>query len=247
MQPVALVAHTCTQLSKASRGNNTHNFSNETVQVSVPPGGLSVHEARGGVTHHVVGLLQAGFVASRRHTVVSMPITQATAFHNKIIDGVMFRGERGGARLLHLTRTRLTLQETDSQVGDHQLVLGSRSERIHLVRGRQSSVDHLEIGVKVTLTNLFFSPSWSRQNGKKGIWLAHQAPERCCSASYICSLFTINVSPLPQEESWQSPDHWSSFTVSDNISGLSCSATKTLIMKGEGLPHAAIMRSVKVI
>lgn len=99
-------------------------------------------------THHVVGLLQAGFVAPRRRAAVSVPVTQAAAFHNKIIDGVMVCGERGGGGVLRLTQTRLTLQETDSQVGDHQLVLGGRTEGIHLVRGRQSSVDHLDIGVK---------------------------------------------------------------------------------------------------
>lgn len=153
LQLVASAAHTCTQLSKGSRANHTHNLSNESVQVSVVLGCLCVHESRGGASHHVAGLLQAGFVASRRHTVLSMSVTQATAFHNKIIDGVMFRGQRGSATLLRLTRTRLTLQEADSQVGDHQAVLGSRSEGIHLVRRRQSSVDHLEIAVKFTITN----------------------------------------------------------------------------------------------
>lgn len=99
-------------------------------------------------THHAVGLLPAGSVAWRRHAVVSMSVTQTAALHNEIVDGVMFRGERVAAGVLRLAGTRLTPQETDSQVGDHQLVLGGRSEGVHLVRGRQSSVDHLEMGVK---------------------------------------------------------------------------------------------------
>lgn len=123
----------------------------------------------GRVTHRVVGLLRAGFVASCRHTPVGVPVTQATAFHNQIVDGVMLRGERGGARLLGLTRTRLTLQQTDPQVGDHQLVLGSRTEGIHLVRGRQSSVDHLETGEE----------SESRASDSRGGGNLRQTPRSC--------------------------------------------------------------------
>lgn len=134
---VGVCARGCTSLSTGSRRSNSHNFSSETVHVKPPP--------RGGVTHHAVGLLRAGFGASRWATAVGVPVTQAAAFHHKIVDGVMSRGEGGGAGLLRLTRTRLTLQETHPQVGDHQLVLGSHSERVHLVGGRQRSVDHLEM------------------------------------------------------------------------------------------------------
>lgn len=232
----------------------------------------------------------------------------------------MVRGEHGGARLLRLARTRLTLQEADSQVGDHQLVLGGRAERIHLVRGRQRSVDHLEIGVKVTLTN----PTASRGNmnhfplhglpkqwKKKGIWLAHQAP-RCCAWKnscnvnmdqrfYFCTIELVEIghcllhTSLTQQhtaektfgrfysQKWVNKRCccWFNFSIPSisyicsssasplahccgrrvdsrliieallhfqtTFRGFVRSATKTLIMKGEGLSHAAIMRSVKVI
>lgn len=106
------------------------------------------------ITHHVIGLLLAGLVAPGWHTLVSMSIAKTTAFDNKIIDGVVVCGEDGGTRLFGLAGTRLALQQADSQVGDHELVLGSRSVGIHRVPGRQGSVDHLEIRVEDIQENL---------------------------------------------------------------------------------------------
>lgn len=76
---------------------------------------------------------------------VSMSIAEATPFDNKVIDGIMVCGEGGGARMLRLAGTRLVLQQTNSQVGDHKLVLGRWSIWIHRVPRRQGSIDHLEI------------------------------------------------------------------------------------------------------
>lgn len=104
--------------------------------------------------------------------------TQAAAFQDEVVDGVVAGGERGGAGLLGLTGTGLALQETHPQVGDHQLVLGSRSERIQLVGGRQSSVDHLEVGGGGGYSHrsnsqsrkheqVWFYPSWSAKTKKR--------------------------------------------------------------------------------
>lgn len=62
-----------------------------------------------------------------------MSIAKATAFHDKIIDGIMVCGEASSTRMFDLARTRLALQQADPQVGDHKLVLGSWSIGIHLV------------------------------------------------------------------------------------------------------------------
>lgn len=97
------------------------------------------------IAHHVTGLLLAGLVAAGWDTVVSMPIAKATAFDNKIIDGIMVCGEYGGTGMFGLAGTRLALQQTDSQVGDHELVLGGWSVGIHGVPWRQGSINHLEI------------------------------------------------------------------------------------------------------
>lgn len=106
---------------------------------------LYVYETQLKVTYHVIGLLLAGLVAPGWYTVVSMSVTKATAFDNKIIDGIMVCGQDGSTGMFGLAGTRLPLQQADSQVGDHELVLGSWSIGIHLVPRRQGSIDHLEI------------------------------------------------------------------------------------------------------
>lgn len=94
--------------------------------------------------HHVADVLCAGKVGTGRFAVVGVSIAKAAAFDYKIIDGVMIRGEGRGTRMLGLAGARLNLQQTDSQVGDHELVLSSRAIGIHWVPGWQGSVDHLE-------------------------------------------------------------------------------------------------------
>lgn len=79
-----------------------------------------------------------------------MSIAKTTAFDNKIIDGIMVCGEDGCTRMFVLAGTQLALQQTDSQVGDHELVLGSWSIGIHRVPGRQGSIYHLEIEAEET-------------------------------------------------------------------------------------------------
>lgn len=96
------------------------------------------------MAHHVVGFL----LAPGRHAVVGMSVAKAAAFHNKIIDGIVVRGEDSTTRMFGLAGTLLALQQTDAQVGDHELVLGGGSIRIHRVPGRQSSIDHLKFGVE---------------------------------------------------------------------------------------------------
>lgn len=87
-----------------------------------------MHKIQLKITHHVIiGLLLAGLVAPGWYTVVSVSIAKATAFDNKVINGVMFCGEDGGTRMFGLAGTRLVLQQPDSQVGDHELVLGGWS------------------------------------------------------------------------------------------------------------------------
>jgi len=83
------------------------------------------------IAHHVVGLLFSGLVALGWYTVVSVSITKTTAFDNKIIDGIVVCGEEGGSRVFGLAGTLLALQQADAQVGDHELVLGGGSIRVH--------------------------------------------------------------------------------------------------------------------
>lgn len=78
---------------------------------------------------HVTDLLLVGSVALRWYTVVSMSVAKATAFDNKIVDSIMVGGE--DTRMFGLAGTTLALQQTDSQVGDHELVLSSRPVGIH--------------------------------------------------------------------------------------------------------------------
>lgn len=73
-----------------------------------------------------------------------MSVAEAAAFDNKIIYGEMICGEYGSAGVFGLAGARLALQQADSQVGDHELVLSSGSIRIHGLPGRQGAVDHLE-------------------------------------------------------------------------------------------------------
>lgn len=90
-----------------------------------------LHKIQLNIAHHVVGLLLAGLVAPGWCTVVSMSIAKAAAFDNKIIDGIMVRGEESSAGMFGLAGTRLALQQTDSQIGDHELLLSSWSIGIH--------------------------------------------------------------------------------------------------------------------
>lgn len=92
---------------------------------------LYVHKIKLKIAHHVAGLLLAGSVAAGWDTVVSVPIAEATAFDNKIIDGIMVCGEDGSTGMFGLAGTRLALQQADSQVGDHELILGGWSVGIY--------------------------------------------------------------------------------------------------------------------
>lgn len=67
---------------------------------------------------------------------VSMSVAKATALDDKIIDGIVVCGEDGSLQIFGLAGTRLALQQAHSQVGDHELVLGSRPVRIHLTPWR---------------------------------------------------------------------------------------------------------------
>lgn len=119
---------------------------------------LYVYETQLKVTYHVIGLLLAGLVAPGWYTVVSMSVTKATAFDNKIIDGIMVCGEDGSTGMFGLAGTRLALQQADSQVGDHELVLCSWSIGIHLVPRGQGSIDHLEIEGEENLSKSVIPP-----------------------------------------------------------------------------------------
>lgn len=106
---------------------------------------VNVHKTQLETIYHLTGLVLVVSVAPGWHTVVCMSIAKATSFDNKIVDGIMVCVGDGGSRVFGQAGTRLALQQTDSQVGDHKLVLGSWSIRIHLVPGWQGSIDHLEI------------------------------------------------------------------------------------------------------
>lgn len=108
------------------------------------------------ITYHVIGPLLAGLVAPGFYTVVGMAVAKTTAFDNKVVDRVVVRGEDGISGTFGLAGTRLALQQTDPQVGDHELVLGSRSIGVHLVPRRQGSIDHLEIEEEGSAQKLSF-------------------------------------------------------------------------------------------
>lgn len=112
---------------------------------------VNVHKTQLETIYHLTGLVLIVSVAPGWHTLVRMSVAKATSFHNKIIDGIMVCVGDGGSRVFGQAGTRLALQQTDSQVGDHKLVLGGWSIRIHHVPEWQSSIDHLEIRLEQTL------------------------------------------------------------------------------------------------
>lgn len=67
---------------------------------------------------------------------VGVSVAKAAALDDEIVDGVVVHGEDGSFQIFGLAGTRLALQQAHSQVGDHELVLGSRPVRIHLTPRR---------------------------------------------------------------------------------------------------------------
>lgn len=119
------------------------------------------------ITYHVIGPLLAGLVAPGCYTVVSMAVAKTTAFDNKIVDRVVVRGEGAIRGMFGLAGTRLAPQQTDPQVGDHELVLGSRSKGVHLVPQRQGSVDHLENEEEGRAQKLLFPVARAKRDSER--------------------------------------------------------------------------------
>lgn len=81
--------------------------------------------------YHVTGLLWACFIAPGWHAVISMSVAQAAAFNNEIVDSVVVHWKNSRSRMFGPARALLSLQETNSQVGDRELVLSSQPVGIH--------------------------------------------------------------------------------------------------------------------
>lgn len=88
------------------------------------------------VTHHVCSPLLTGSEARRWDTLVGMSVAQAAALDDEVVDGVVVCRKGGSLQVFGLAWARLAPQQPHSQVGDHELVLGSRPVRVHLPPGR---------------------------------------------------------------------------------------------------------------
>ena len=97
------------------------------------------------VSHHVVGPVSDGLVPRSRDTLLGVSVTEAASLHYQVVDGKVSGGRvlvcRG--EVFGLARTRLTLQQPDSDVGHPQLLLALRPERIQGFPLWQRAVDHL--------------------------------------------------------------------------------------------------------
>lgn len=130
-------------------GTHTHNLTMQTRNVS------RIH------SDHVGRPLVAGGTAVTLcwYAVVGVSVAKTAAFDNKIIDGVVVGGQDSSSGMFGLAGTPLLLQQTDPQVGDHELVLSSGAIGIHGKGRRHGSIDHLHEGRRENETFTDLLPS----------------------------------------------------------------------------------------
>lgn len=97
------------------------------------------------LSYHVVGPISDGLVAQGRDTLLGVAVTGAAALHYQVVNGKMLGGEMLACsfEVFGLARTRLVLQQANSDVGDFELLLALVSERIQGFPLWKATVDHL--------------------------------------------------------------------------------------------------------
>lgn len=93
----------------------------------------------------MVGPVSDGLVPRRRNTLLGVSVTEAASLHDQVVDGKVSGGKVFVCRgeVFGLARTRLALQQPDSDVGHPQLLLALRPERIQGFPFWERTVDHL--------------------------------------------------------------------------------------------------------
>lgn len=72
------------------------------------------------LSYHVVGPISDGLVTKSRDTLLCVAVTGAAALHYQVVNGKMLGGEMvmRSVEVFGLARTRLVLQQANSDVGD---------------------------------------------------------------------------------------------------------------------------------
>ncbi len=104
----------------------------------------------------MVGPVSDWLVPRCRNTLLSMSITEAASLHYQIIDGKVSGGKSFMCRdeVFGLARTRLTLQQPDSDVRHPKLLLALRPKWIQGLPLREGAVDHLKKTSAVTFQSI---------------------------------------------------------------------------------------------
>lgn len=121
------------------------------------------------VSHHVVGPVSDGLVPRSRNTLLGVSVTEAASLHYQVVDGKVSGGRVLVCRVevFGLARTRLTLQQPDSDVGHPQLLLALRPERIQGFPLWQRAVDHLLVREGDLLSHLLLCTPGYFPGGKR--------------------------------------------------------------------------------
>lgn len=93
----------------------------------------------------MVGPVSDWLVPRCRNTLLGVSVAEAASLHYQVVDGKVLGGERTvcSGEVFGLARTRLALQQSDSDVGHPQLLLTLRPERIQGLPLWEGTVDHL--------------------------------------------------------------------------------------------------------
>lgn len=115
----------------------------------------------------MVGPVSDGLVPRRRNTLLGVSVTEAASLHDQVVDGKVSGGKVFVCRgeVFGLARTRLALQQPDSDVGHPQLLLALRPEWIQGLPFWERTVDHLLVREgRSAVTRVGYFPGSKRHN-----------------------------------------------------------------------------------
>lgn len=97
------------------------------------------------LSYHMVGPVSDRLVPRCRNTLLGVSVTEAASLHYQVIDGKVLGGKSFMCRceVFGLARTRLMLQQSDSDVGHPQLLLALLAKWIQGLPLWEGTVDHL--------------------------------------------------------------------------------------------------------
>lgn len=96
-------------------------------------------------THHVVSSVPDRAVAGRGDTLLGVPVAEAAALHDEVINGEVLGGRGSNGGIFGLAGTGLALLQTDAHVGHPQLLLACHPIRVKRFPLGEGTVDHLSI------------------------------------------------------------------------------------------------------